>query len=484
MTRKILGLDIRHDAVSAVLVKNSIKENVIESYESVPIPDQQDFESGMAASLETIVEKMNISGSICIASFPADQISYRNIQVPFKGLKKISKILPYELEPTIPFPVDDLVIDFYTLPLSDHNDHTDLIAAAVEKSKLQLYLGILASFDIEPEIVTVGGYSTALCLNGLVDTLENWLLVDIDKSKGTVFGVLSGKIYLIRSFPIPSETPSFNTELLCTNIQRTLSAFEEIVGLDFHPDGVFITGCGLDDSDIEQDMERFLELSVKRTDLVSHIEIEKQHHPAKTWNPCQIDNAFSLALMEIEGVDGFNFRKGPFAAKKIWAEHKTGLIKAGVLAAMVLALAFFNVVLDSYFLKKKLTGLDDQITKIFTSTFPDVTKIVDPYQQMRIEIEAANKNALLPGKTDKHIRTIDILNHISKLIPKETDVKLTRLVIGEESVQISGNTDTFNSVDDIKSRLEQVNFFQKITISSANINRSDNRVQFKLQVHL
>jgi type II secretory pathway component PulL len=483
MTRKILGLDIRHDAVSAVLVKNSIKENVIESYESVPIQDQQDFESGMAASLETIVEKMNISGSICIASFPADQISYRNIQVPFKGLKKISKILPFELEPTIPFPVDDLVIDFYTLPLSDHNDHTDLIAAAVEKSKLQLYLGILASFDIEPEIVTVGGYSTALCLNSLVDTIENWLFVDIDKSKGTVFGVLSGKICLIRSFPIPSETPSFNTEMLCTNIQRTLSAFEEIVGLDFHPDGVFFTGCGLDDSDIEQDMKRFLELSVKRTDLVSHIEIETQHHPAKTWNPYQMDNALSLALMEIEGVDGFNFRKGPFAAKKIWVEHKTGLIKAGVLAAMVLALAFFNVVLDSYFLKKKLTGLDDQITKIFTSTFPDV-KSVDPYQQMRIEIEAANKNALLPGKTDKHIRTIDILNNISKLIPKETDVKLTRLVIGEESVQISGNTDTFNSVDDIKSRLEQVNFFQKITISSANINRSDNRVQFKLQVHL
>jgi len=483
MTRKILGLDIRHDALSAVLVKNSIKENVIESYESVSIPDQQDFESGMAASLETIVEKMNISGSICIASFPADQISYRNIQVPFKGLKKISKILPFELEPTIPFPVDDLVIDFYTLPLSDHNDHTDLIAAAVEKSKLQLYLGILDSFGIEPEIVTVGGYSTALCLSSLVDTHENWLFADIDKSKGTVFGVLSGKICLIRSFPIPSETPSFNTEMLCTNIKRTLSAFEEIVGLDFHPDGVFITGCGLDESDIEQDMERFLELSVKRTDLVSHIEIEKQHHPAKTWDPCQMDNAFSLALMEIEGVDGFNFRKGPFAAKKIWVEHKTGLIKAGVLAAMVLALAFFNVILDSYLLKKKLTGLDNQITQIFTSTFPDV-KSVDPYQQMRIEIEAANKKALLPGKIDKNIRTIDILNNISKLIPKETDVKLTRLVIGEESVQISGNTDTFNSVDDIKSRLEQVNFFQKITISSANINKSDKRVQFKLQVHL
>ncbi len=484
MIKKILGLDIRYDAVSAVLVKSSIKKNIIEAYESVSISDHQDFESGMAASLETIVEKMNISGSICVASFPADQISYRNIQAPFKGLKKIRKILPYELEPTIPFSVDDLVIDFHAVELSDHNDHTDIIAAAVEKSKLQSYLRILASFGIEPEIVTVGGYSTALCLANLVDTRKNWLFVDIDNSKGTVFGVLSGGICLIRSFPIPSEASSFNTGLLCTNIHRTLSAFEEIVGLDFHPDGVFITGCGLDDSDIEEDMERFLELSVKRTDLVGHTEIAKQHHPAKTWNPCQMDNAFSLALMEIKGVNGLNFRKGPFAAKKFWAEHKTGLIKAGVLTVMVLALAFFNVALDSYFMEKKLTSLNNQIIKVFTSTFPDVNKIVDPFQQMRIKIAAAKKNSLLPGETDKHIRTIDILNNISKLIPKETDVKLTRLVIGEESVQISGNTDTFNSVDDIKSRLEQVKFFQKITISSANINRSDNRVQFKLQVHL
>ena len=47
---------------------------------------------------------------------------------------------------------------------------------------------------------------------------------------------------------------------------------------------------------------------------------------------------------------------------------------------------------------------------------------------------------------------------------------------------ISGDTNTFNSVDTIKSRLEQVDAFKKITISSANINKSDNRVRFKLKI--
>jgi hypothetical protein len=61
-------------------------------------------------------------------------------------------------------------------------------------------------------------------------------------------------------------------------------------------------------------------------------------------------------------------------------------------------------------------------------------------------------------------------------------VDLTRLVIQPENVLISGTTDTFNSVDDIKSRLEQIQYFEKVTISSANIDRSGNEVRFMLKV--
>ena len=484
MSRKILGIDIRHDAVSAVLVKSSIKETVIEAHVHVPISDQKGVEGGLAASLETLVEKMDIHGSVCVASFPADQISYRNIQVPFKEHKKINKILPYEIEPTLPFPVDDLIIDFQPIELPNNTNHTDLIAAAVEKFKLQSYLEALAAFDIEPEIVTVGGYPAAICLADLVDISENWLFVDIDSNKGTLFAILSGGICLIRSFPIRSDARSSKIKSICTNVQRTISAFKEIIGLDFRTGGVFIAGCGLDDLGFDQDMSHILGVPVKRADLLRDTDVAKYHAPSQSWVPFLMDNALSLALMEVKGFDGLNFRKGPFAAKKFWEEHKKSLIKTGVLIALVLALAYFNVVLDSYFMGRKLASLNSKITNVFTSTFPEVKKIVDPFQQMKIKVQEAKKNALLPGEIDKHIYTIDILNNISKLIPKETDVNLTRLVIGSEGVMISGDTDTFNSVDSIKGRLEQADLFKKIIISSANIDRSDNRVRFKLKVHL
>jgi type II secretory pathway component PulL len=484
MRRKILGLDIRHDAVSAVLLKSGIKGTDIEAHVHIPISNQVYMETVLAASLETIVKKIDISGSVCVASFPANEISYRNIQVPFKGQKKIKKILPYELEPTLPFPIDGLVIDFYIIELPDIANRHNIIAAAIEKSRLQAYLETLASFNIEPEIVTVGGYPAALCVAGLVNINENWLFIDIDNNKSTLFAILSKSICLIRSFPIRSDARSFEIESLCTNIRHTLSALEEITGLDVTPEGAFIAGCGLDNSDVDQNMEQRLGFPVKRTDFVRDTNIIKEHADTQAWNPHQMDNSFSLALMEIEGTNGLNFRKGPFAPKKFWEEHKRNLIKTGILAGLVFALAFFNVVLDSYFMGKNLTRLNNQITGVFTSTFPDVKKIVDPLQQMQIKIQEARKNALLPGVTDNNIRAIDILNNISKLISKDINVDFTRLVIGAESTVISGDTDTFNSVDSIKNSLEKSDLFKKIIISSANVNKSDNRVRFKIKINL
>ncbi len=483
MSRKILGLDIRHDAVSAVLIESSIKGTVIKAQAHVPISNRKEDGNSWVVSLETIVQKMDITGSICVASFPADEVSFRNIQVPFKGQKKIKKILAYELEPTLPFPIEDLIVDFISLELPENTGAKNLISAAVEKSKMQFYLDALAGFNIEPEIVAVGGCSTAMFLANFLDNHQNWLFIDIDKNKGTIFLISSGKTCLIRTFPIQSTSRSYKIKSLCSNIRRTLIASEKIIGFEFKPDGGFITGCGIDDLGFDQDMEQALGFPFERADLLRYTDIIKQESVPQSWVPFLMDNPLSLALMEIEGAKGFNFRKGPFASKKFWEENKKNLIQSGILFSLVLVLGFFSVFLDSYIMGKRLTRLNHQITDIFTSTFPKVKKIVDPVEQMRIKIKEARRDALFPGEAETQPLTIDILNTLSKRIPEDVDVTLTRLVMGSENVVISGDTDTFNSVDSIKNRLEQSGLFKKITISSANIDKSDKRVHFNLKLN-
>jgi general secretion pathway protein L len=160
------------------------------------------------------------------------------------------------------------------------------------------------------------------------------------------------------------------------------------------------------------------------------------------------------------------------------------VLKSAILAAAVLVLLLFNVVVDSYTMHRRISRLNRQITEIYKSTFPEAKKIQDPYLEMQANLKQAKKQSLFHADTGPHVRRIDILNDISKRISKETDVDITRLVINPQSVLISGNTDNFNSVDDIKGRLEQIAFFKKVTISSSNKDRSGKNVRFMIKAEL
>jgi hypothetical protein len=82
------------------------------------------------------------------------------------------------------------------------------------------------------------------------------------------------------------------------------------------------------------------------------------------------------------------------------------------------------------------------------------------------------------------ILAIDILNNISKSISESITVDITRMVISPDSVIIIGTTDTFEGVNDIKSKLEQIDTFKKVTISSTNKDRSGKEVRFQMKVEL
>ena len=79
-------------------------------------------------------------------------------------------------------------------------------------------------------------------------------------------------------------------------------------------------------------------------------------------------------------------------------------------------------------------------------------------------------------------KVIDLLRDISRGIPGSLDVKVKRIVVDPEALQMSGETDSFNTVDSIKKGLEPSEYFSAVTISSANLDRSGNRVKFELKL--
>jgi hypothetical protein len=197
-----------------------------------------------------------------------------------------------------------------------------------------------------------------------------------------------------------------------------------------------------------------------------------------------MDSALALVLNELSGFDILNFRQGRLAVEKAWGEHKRDILKTGILAGVVVVLFFVNSMIEYYALKRQVETKRMEVVEIFKSTFPEVKNIVDPVHQMRLEVETAGKEISSPGEFEDSIRRIDILNDISRFIPAESDVELISIVIGSDNMVISGNTDTFNTVDDMKSGLEKAEAFSSVSISSANMDPSGKRVRFKLKVTL
>ena len=483
MSRKVLGIDIRNETVTAVLLHSSLREHRVEDFIHLPFSGPEDPERSLSSALQTLTEKMDLTGSDFVVSIPANQVIFRNLQIPFSNTKKIRMVLPFELETTLPYAAEDLVIDFHALNGTPAGDKTELIAAAIEKSKLSPYLEALASIKADPEKLTLGGLPTALCLANQADPEEDQLFIEIDDTYGTLFIMAGGRLQLIRSFPLPSAGPA-KAPQLCAQIQQTLAAFLESSELNFEPIEVVASGIGLDEADIIPQLSEALDIPVKTASTVDRLDIPMGTNAERPWIPVQMDNALALALMEVEGYDGLNFHKGQFAAQKFLAKHKGPLIKTGILAAAVLVLLFFNLIMEAYTLNKHLHRINSQMTQVFKATFPEAKTIRYPYQEMQAKIRETKKTAAFEDETGPHIRSIDLLNSISEKIPDNITVNLARLVIQPDNVIISGTTDTYNSVDNIKNRLEQIQHFKKVTISSSNIDRSGNEVRFMLKLEL
>lgn len=483
MNRKIVGLDIRPDAVAAVVLRGGLRDRTVEQAALVPRAEANG--ESLRAALDQLRGRVDLTDALCVAAFPPGRISYRNLNVPFVNARKIAQILPFEIEPTLPFPVDDLVLDFHSVR-ADGDGGTEVFALAVEKERLADYLAALKSADIDPHRVTAGGYSAALCAarRGDEAARETFWLLDVGIEAATLFLVSAGEVHQARSMPLRADAPPA-VESLGRLVRQTLTAYGDQLPEAAEPAGLLLTGAGLGEGaePMAAALAERLGIPVERLDLLADGDGRLTLESGVDWSAPEMNGALALALVEIDGKNGLNLRRGAFATRRDWTAHRKTFVTAAVFLVLILGLLGLNLYLDTFALQKRLDRVNAQIQDIFRSTFPDVQRIVDPLHQMRVAMDALESP--LPVSADgTGMRTIDLLNRVSGQIPENIDVLFTRTVISPENVLISGNTDTFNTVDEIQNRLAALTLFKKVTIISTAKDNNTNRIRFKMKADL
>ncbi|PIP36927.1 MAG: hypothetical protein COX20_03105 [Desulfobacterales bacterium CG23_combo_of_CG06-09_8_20_14_all_52_9] len=482
MPQKTLGIDIGNVGISALLLESGISGHRIGGYKYIPFSDSQPDDDAITSALKSAVDGMPMAGARCVASIPARHVYFRNLRLPSFEAKKIRPILLFELEPLLPFPVGDLITDFSLFSDSQNPDQTDIVTATTQKAELSRWLDIFKSAGLEPETVTFEGYAMARCLAEMTQVPDDWILAHVDKNTATLFVFHSGQLAFIRYTSIPSEKTLLE-DALSSVVHQTIWAFENVFSFDYQPKTVkfnFKTENG--NPELFSALEKMLKIPAKPVDFAQGMKSKKNPFQDLPKDSVGINSALSLSLMKSQQIRGINFLQEAFSPKTRFAEYQSDFFKTGLIFLAALILAGTYLFMDMRSMAEKVSRLNAHMTQTFQSAFPEEKIIVDPIAQMKVKIEELKKRSFPIERKGPWIKRIDLLKEISARVPTQMDVNILKLTTGDEDLVMTGNTDTFNTVNDMKSQLEGCPLFKEITISSTNLNRSGNRVDFVLTI--
>lgn len=498
MPGKILGLNIREDSIAAVQVMSGLKGYQITSCFQLKFEDGK----GVDEALQELSREIDVKTDSCFVSIPGDNISYRNLRIPFKEQKKINQTLPFEIETVAPFPIEEMIIDFNII---DSSEQSEILAASANKADISKYLDNLKAYGIEPDIIDISPVPTALWLLNQEDTPPNGLFLDIGFDRNSMILFLNNRIALIRDFAFNGGTIPFTStegdgedsqagslsaqeiesrlELFCESVRKTIHSFSAQTIRDVSFEKIFFSGTGMLYSGTEEILSGLFDRPVQEINISRDKKVTLDYSIARVWNPAMMDGALALALRDGRKGRGFNLRKGEFELKKSYFGPINEMKRAIILLILLSIFLLFNLGTDYYFLNKRYKAGEQKINELFQQTFPEVKNVQFPVLQMTQKInELKDSSSLLPGGINSNQKALDILRDISQRIPGSLDIDVSNLVIDTETVRITGDTDTYSAGDELKKNLEPSGYFKSVTLGTQSLDKTGKRVNLNIKM--
>jgi len=507
MPEKILGLDISSNSIKAVSVTAGLRGYEVAGVSLIDIAEA----GGTEEALKGLFEGDLFKNSVCVTSLPAASFSFRNIRLPFKNRKKIDKTIAYELEPLLPYSADDLLIDYTVV---DQGDQSEIFAAAIPESVVGDLFRHLDVYHVEASIIDIDAVSVLSRIKAGGNVMCG-LLLDIGCRDTTGVLFKDGRVFHIRHFRFgganiteslakgagiefpeaekrkksgDSGEAEEKISAVCRNffleLKNTLEFLKLKGGFEEEPERIFLTGGGAIYQPLRDEMENFFSLPVEMVDVSAAEDIVMGDKITEGFNPMLMNQALALATRESKKGIGFNFAREKFKPKRVYEKFRKDFKWVSVLVFVILCTLGVDFYMDYHSSRAHLDMLKSEITSVFKKTCPEVTKIVDPVQQLKVKINQAQHSSTGLNGTGLETKTLDILKDISRLVPEKTDFIITSFAFDGDTVKIKGETDNFNGVDGIKNELGKSGYFGDVTISSANLVKKGTRVGFDLRMEV
>ena len=435
---KQVGLYIEKDRFTAAVVQRQFGKTELVDSVTVAFASEAELVAALRESSRAW------AGCRIVSALPGRLFSQRVFRLPVNDRKRIEKVLPFEVEDTVPFGIDGVIIDH--LVLADggkaKGSEATVLCMLLPKAALRRHLDLLAGAGIDPVAVipTFAGLASVAALMPAGPA-------SVVAGGGDLCFIKGGSVAALRSAASAS----------------TAGPLHVLQGVETEM-GERVEKAILLDAD-----ERFRTVFAEAGLAVEAVTPELGGKRAA--------DAVSLGAALAGDV---NFRRGEFAfhhADEGARKRKRAIIIAAAVAALLLCVNLgvkFSLVQAGY------NKVDGQIKEIYRQTFPDAKSSGDPLRQMRDKVAEAKKRF---GVLGGGVSALDIMKTVTDGVPKEIRAAFVDFSLEDDKLRLQGEAASFEAVDKIKAELQKSPLFADVAVSDTRMG-VDNKVKFRMDIRV
>ncbi len=461
MPKYLVGLEVNPHFIGAVQIFNSLKGPEIHKIAFRKVSNPERINQGLRSLFFT----ENLKDETLITCIPTSRAIVRHIPLPIHNLKKLKKIMKYQMEPHVPDPIYDTIVDF-VVPEGGE----DILTFGVPKRYMSEHLEALSQADLEPGVVSLDNIALFYLYinNNPVESDQPVSIINFGERENVVQIIHGKRLDFIRVLP---DGTGHMDDLIDTFNLYLLKKPDPPLG------EILLTGQRANADMAETLSSRTnCEVSLWRP-------FEKIKHPLGDIEEdlqSRLSVPLGLAISLVpQSSKIFDLRKEEFTLKTtINLKRMLAFTMAGIL--LLVGLFTFNVFQKLYIKETYYAELKEDMKAVFIGAFPKAKNIIkgrelaQMNQKMEQEVERSRWLEDVTGER----RVLDPLLVVSKTVSGFPDAKIENLSVEEKKIRLDGQISSFEMVDKLEKSLSGTGFFKDIKLVGAKMDKKGAAVKF------
>ncbi len=209
----VLGIDIGQNTIKAVSINKDVSGKLIlDAIGEVKTPlientneNRSKYFGELGGVIKSLLADLKIKSKQVVVDLPESEVVSRLVRLPPLKDSEIMDALKFEAETFVPYPLEEVSIDYEIIEKDDAGRLTIFVIAA-RNDLIANYVKLFKSLGLE--LLALESPSVALrriVKNG-IKTVERVVILDIGEKYSDIFNINKGNVYFARSLPVGGES--------------------------------------------------------------------------------------------------------------------------------------------------------------------------------------------------------------------------------------------------------------------------------------